>query len=391
MIDRPFWRGRRVFLTGHTGFKGSWLSLWLHTLGADITGYALDPPTDPSLYLLCGIDGLLTSTIADIRDRERLRSALLEVQPEIVIHMAAQPLVRDGYRFPVETFEVNVMGTVHLLEAVRACSSVRAFINVTTDKCYENHELARGYREDDPLGGYDPYSSSKACSELVTAAYRSSYFGPDVFLGDGPTEGNASRARGTGTRNLACGQVSEAANRDWRCVGLASARAGNAIGGGDWATDRLVPDVIRALLRGKEVVLRNPDAVRPWQHVLEPLGGYLLLAQNLFKDPARYAGAWNFGPDATDSRSVVWVVEELCRRWGGEARYRCERGEHPHETGELRLDSAKARAELGWRPRWDLTRALDAVVEWTREYAENRLVAGVCFEQIRAYEEVRAG
>jgi len=355
MMNVEFWRGKRVFLTGHTGFKGSWLSLWLTSLGAKVTGYALEPPTTPSLYELARVDELVTSVIADVRDLERLKSEMATVSPEIVIHMAAQPLVRDSYRIPVETYATNVMGTVHLLEAVRACPSVRAVVNVTTDKVYENREWAWGYRENEPFGGYDPYSNSKGCSELVTAAYRSSYFVNQQF--------NSSTSQRHG-------------------AAVATARAGNVIGGGDWAGDRLIPDIIRAILAGEPVRIRNPHAIRPWQHVLEPLSGYLLLAQRLYEDGARYAEGWNFGPADDDARPVEWIVQRICRQWGAGARYEIDRGEHPHEAHYLKLDCSKARSGLDWHPRWGLEKALDSIIEWTEHYCSGNDLQKVCLEQI---------
>lgn len=353
MNSNSFWRGKRVFLTGHTGFKGSWLSLWLVSLGAKVTGYALEPPTDPSLFALAGVGELVNSTIADVRDLERLKEEMAKVAPEIVIHMAAQPLVRDSYKIPVDTYAVNVMGTVHLLEAVRACPSVRAVVNVTTDKVYENREWVWGYRENEPFGGYDPYSNSKACSELITAAYRSSYFNPRDYGRHG--------------------------------VAVASARAGNVIGGGDWATDRLIPDVIRAILAGEPVRIRNPHAIRPWQHVLEPLSGYLLLAQRLYEEGALYGEGWNFGPDENDARPVEWLVKKLCEFWGEGAAYGLDEGDHPHEAHYLKLDCSRARSELGWQPRWSLETALESIVAWTKVYLDGGDLKELCLEQIRAY------
>ncbi|OGC92571.1 MAG: CDP-glucose 4,6-dehydratase [candidate division Zixibacteria bacterium RBG_16_53_22] len=352
-MDRSFYSGKKVFLTGHTGFKGSWLCLWLHALGAKVTGYALDPPTDPSLFDLCGVGKLVKSVIADVRDRETLAKTLHSVKPDIVLHMAAQSLVRDSYKFPVETYSTNVMGTVHLLEAVRACGNVKAVVNVATDKCYENREWLWGYRENESLGGYDPYSSSKACSELATAAYRNSFFN----LTDYPRHG----------------------------VAVASARAGNVIGGGDWADDRLVPDCVRALLKREPILVRNPRAVRPWQHVLEPLSGYLALAKHLYEDGPRFAGAWNFGPPEDDAKPVEWLVKRICAEWGSGARYRVDKGKHPHEAHYLRLDCTKARTELGWHPRWDLSRAIRSVVEWAKAYKERRDVRHACLAQIGEY------
>ncbi len=358
LIARDFWAGKKVFLTGHTGFKGSWLSLWLHSLGAQVHGYALEPPTNPSLFELGNIGPLVQSTLKDIRDRESLTRALVSAKPDIVIHMAAQPLVRDSYKIPVETYEINVMGTVNLFEAIRACTTVKAVINVTTDKCYENKEWVWGYREGEPLGGYDPYSNSKACSELVTSSYRSSYFNPKDHASHG--------------------------------VALASARAGNVIGGGDWAVDRLIPDCVRAVLKDEKVLIRNPHAIRPWQHVLEPLSGYLVLAQKLYENGPRYAGAWNFGPDDSDAKSVEWIVKSLCAKWGDHASYRIDKGEHPHEAYYLKLDCSKAKAELGWRPRWNLDKAIDSIVAWTRIYGQGGDVGKTCREQINQYSKIQS-
>lgn len=348
-----FWQGKKVFLTGHTGFKGAWLSLWLHTLGAKVTGYALLPPTEPNLYELAQVAESVTSITADVRDLERLKNEMANASPDIVIHMAAQPLVRDSYKIPVETYAINVMGTVHLLEAVRFCPGVKVVVNVTTDKVYENREWVWGYRENEPFGGYDPYSNSKGCSELVTSSYRSSYFS-----------------------QLDYGQHG---------VAIASARAGNVIGGGDWASDRLVPDIIRSLLAEEPVKIRNPHAIRPWQHVLEPLSGYLLLAQRLYEDGMQYAEGWNFGPHDDDARSVAWIVERLCAKWGGGAVYELDMGGHPHEARFLKLDCSKARNELGWNPRWRLDKAIDSIVEWTRAYHDKRNLREVCLKQIQEY------
>lgn len=354
MVDESFWRGKNVFITGHTGFKGSWLCLWLHSLGVNISGYALEPPTKPSLYDLAGVNNLVDSTIADVRDAEPFHQAMRKADPDVVIHMAAQPLVRESYRTPVETYAVNVMGTVHLLEAIRHCRNVKAVVNVTTDKCYENREWHWGYREDEAMGGYDPYSSSKGCSELVTAAYRNSFFNPS----DHATHG----------------------------VAIASARAGNVIGGGDWAEDRLICDCVRALLQGEEILIRNPNAIRPWQHVLEPLSGYLLLAQRLFEQGVTFAQGWNFGPNDTDAKPVEWIVQQLCEKWGDGASYRIDQGAHPHEATYLKLDCSKAKAQLHWQPRWDLKQALVSIIEWTLGYQEGVDLRGLCLEQIAAYQ-----
>lgn len=347
------WRGKRVFLTGHTGFKGAWLTIWLEALGARVTGYALKPPTKPSLFELARLDRRIKSIIGDIRDAARLKKAMQAACPEIVIHMAAQPLVREAYRIPAETYETNVMGVVNMLEAVRACRSVKAVVNVTTDKCYENKEHARAFREEEPMGGYDPYSSSKACSELVTATYRNSFFNPAEFKKHG--------------------------------VALASARAGNVIGGGDWAADRLVPDIIRAALKGERARIRNPRAIRPWQHVLEPLSGYLLLAERLYEEGPKYAQAWNFGPDVRDAKDVEWIVKRMFAAWPEAPGYVIDKGRHPHEAHYLKLNSSKARRELGWRPRWHIGQAIDRTMAWTRAYTARRDMRQVCLEQIKDY------
>lgn len=353
MIDKEFWQGKKVFITGHTGFKGSWLCLWLSVLGAEVTGYALQPPTQPSLFELGRVDELVASIIGDVRDNEALTKAMLEADPEIVIHMAAQALVGDSYRNPVDTYATNVMGTVHVLEAVRTSSSVKAVVNVTTDKCYENKEWIWGYRENEPMGGYDPYSNSKGCAELVTSSYRNSFFNPNDYEKHG--------------------------------VGIATARAGNVIGGGDWAKNRLIPDCINALLKDEKIKIRNPHSIRPWQHVLEPLSGYLLLAQRLYENGAGFAEAWNFGPNDSDARSVEWIVWKMCEEWGGTAGYEVDKENHPHEAHYLKLDCSKAKAKLFWQPSWDLEQALKKIIEWVHAHQAKADMREFCLQQIREY------
>jgi CDP-glucose 4,6-dehydratase len=334
MTDPGFWRGRRVFVTGHTGFKGSWLSLWLQRMGAELTGYSLPAPTEPSLYELARVGEGMHHVEGDVRDLPSLRAALAAARPEVVIHMAAQPLVRRSYDDPVETYATNVMGTVHVLEAVRAVGGVRAAVMVTSDKCYQNNEWVWGYREVDPMGGHDPYSSSKGCAELVSAAFRDSFFPPHAY--------------------------------DRHGTAVASARAGNVIGGGDWAVDRLVPDLVRGFLTAAPVRIRRPGAIRPWQHVLEPLSGYLVLAERLCTHGAAYAEGWNFGPYESDARPVEWIADRLVHHWGGEARWVRDEEPHPHEAHYLKLDWSKARMRLGWSPRWTLDEALRRSVAWYR-------------------------
>jgi CDP-glucose 4,6-dehydratase len=356
-VTAHFWRHKRVLVTGHTGFKGSWLALWLQRLGAQVAGYALPPPPDRSLFSLANVGHQMQSYYADIRDSERLERMFEEFRPEIVFHLAAQPLVRLSYLIPVETYEVNVMGTVRLLDAARKTSSCRVVVNITSDKCYENREWAWGYRESDPMGGRDPYSSSKGCAELVTAAYRSSFF-------DGE-------------------------NTD-RQMGLASARAGNVIGGGDFSKDRIIPDIMAAVTSGRPLFIRNPDAVRPWQHVLEPLSGYLLLAEKLWADPLRFSQGWNFGPSAEDLMPVRWVVEKLLEYSDGHVRWQIDSAPKPHEAHLLMLDSSQARLKFGWTPRWNLEQALRSVAEWHTAYSSGELVRGIVLRQIEAYEKSKS-
>ncbi len=352
MSDRAFWQGRRVFVTGHTGFKGSWLTLWLGALGAHVSGYALAPATTPALFDVARVADGITSTIGDVRDEAALARAMRAADPEIVLHLAAQPLVRASYREPVTTFGTNVMGTVHLLEAARTLPSLRAMVIVTTDKVYENRERERGYTESDTLGGHDPYSASKAAAEVVVASYRQSFFG-------------AARSGGA--------------------VGIATARAGNVIGGGDWAEDRLLPDLMRTLSAGAPVQIRRPTAVRPWQHVVEPLAGYLTLAEQLATDPAAFSEAWNFGPEHADARPVAWIADRVTAQWGSGATWSVEPGEHPHETTFLSLDITKARTRLAWRPQLDLATALDWTVHWYREHARGADMRAVTLEQLHAF------
>ena len=352
-MHAPFWRDKRVFVTGHTGFKGGWLSLWLQHLGARVTGYALEPPTQPSLFGTAGVSSGMTSIIGDVRDGAALANAVHAAKPEIVIHMAAQAIVRQAYDDPVETYSTNIMGTVNLLEAVRQNPGVRAVVNVTSDKCYENNEWVWGYREIDPMGGYDPYSSSKGCSELVTAAYRTSYFNPASH----PEHG----------------------------VALASARAGNVIGGGDWAKDRLIPDFVRAVTAGEPVRIRNPDAVRPWQHVLAPLAGYLTLAERLAAEGVAFAQAWNFGPADADARPVRWIAGRFTELWGGSASWELDRNPQPHEARCLKLDCSRATAHLQWHARWGLDMALRKIVAWHKAHHSGADMRKETLAQVEEY------
>ena len=352
-INNNFWKEKKVFITGHTGFKGSWLCIWLHSLGAKITGFALEPPTNPSLFKLCHIDELVNSIICDIADAKKLQSAIKSSESEIVIHMAAQPLVRESYKDPVGTYITNVIGTANLLNSIRNCSSVRAVVNVTTDKCYENKEWPWGYRENEPLGGYDPYSSSKACSELVTSAFKNSFF--------------------------------NAQNYNEHNVAIATARAGNVIGGGDWASDRLVPDCINSLLENKDIYIRNPNAIRPWQHVLEPLHGYMMLAEKLYENGVDYADSWNFGPDDNDAKSVGWIAKKLCNLWETNIDCIIDNGDHPHEANYLKLDCSKAKSLLGWFPKWDVETALRKTVEWSKAYSRKDDLRQCCISQINEF------
>ncbi len=355
-MNPGFWRGKRIFLTGHTGFKGSWMSLWLQSLGAELTGFALPPPTSPSLFDEGCVAKGMTSVIGDIRDLTALQGALRAARPEIVIHMAAQPLVRYSYRNPVETYTTNVMGTVHLLEAVKSTHGVRAVVNITTDKCYENREWVWGYRENDPMGGYDPYSNSKGCAELVSAAYRSTFFNVKDY--------------------------------DQHGVALATVRAGNVIGGGDWAEDRLLPDIIGNLEQGRAVSIRNPLAIRPWQHVMEPLRGYLTLAEHLYEFGPPFAEGWNFGPNDEDAKPVSWIVEKMAALWGNGARWQVDAGDHPHEAHYLKLDISKARSRLDWHPALRLDMALNLIVDWVKRRQAGADVRQLTLAQIEDYQRL---
>jgi len=351
---RPeFWKSRRVYVTGHTGFKGSWLTCWLYRLGAEAAGYALPPATNPALFEAAGLGRHIRTQFGDIRNLEALTASLQEFQPEIVIHMAAQPLVRQSYADPIETFSTNIMGTANVLQAARQIKSVKVILNVTTDKCYENKEWDWPYRETDRLGGHDPYSSSKACSELVTSAYRDSFFPAAAYEKHG--------------------------------VGIASARAGNVIGGGDWSKDRLIPDLLHAIETGKPVKLRSPNAVRPWQHVLEPLHGYLMLCEKLFAEGDKYSSAWNFGPDENDCKPVSHIASSLLQLADSDTRLELETHPQPHEAGLLKLATNKSKAKLGWRPLLSLDDALKLTVDWHKQKREQKNVFQTTLNQIDDY------
>jgi len=348
-----FWNGKKVLITGHTGFKGSWLSLWLKHLGADLIGVSLDPPTKPSLYEQANVAEGMISLREDIRNGDAVKAIFRKYKPEIVFHLAAQPLVRYSYQNPVETYETNVMGSLHVLEAVRCINTVRSIIMVTTDKCYENKEWVWGYRENEPMGGHDPYSSSKGAAELLIASYRHSYFPSDKY--------------------------SEHA------TAVASVRAGNVIGGGDWAEDRLIPDIIRAVKDDKKIRIRNPNSIRPWQHVLEPLSGYIQLAKSLHSDGAQFSEAWNFGPIDRDAKPVQWIVEYITKKWGRESSWELDEGNHPHEANYLKLDCSKANENLSWRPKWNLEMALSKIIEWHEAETNNADMREVSVKQINEY------
>lgn len=353
-VDPVFWAGKRVFLTGHTGFKGSWLSLWLQSMGAQVKGFSLEPPTSPALFNVATVAQGMESDFGDIRNREQVKKSMCTFDPDILIHMAAQPLVRLSYAEPVETYETNVMGTVHVLEAARQCPSLKAIVNVTTDKCYENKEWEWGYREDEPMGGFDPYSNSKGCVELITSAYRQSFFS------------TTSSAK------------------------LASARAGNVIGGGDWALDRLIPDILKAFENEEAVVVRNPLATRPWQHVLEPLSGYLVLAQHLYASHGNELGfdvaeGWNFGPKDDDARSVDWILNAMVEQWGENACWELDENPQPHEAKFLKLDISKAKSRLSWAPTWRLEHTLSRITTWHKAFLNKDNMHLACIQEINDY------
>ena len=336
--DKAFWNDKRVLLTGHTGFKGSWLTLWLKKLGAKITGFSKDIPTNPSIFEIADVKHGINSIIGDIRNFNEIKDVIKKTEPEIIIHMAAQSLVRVSYTNPRETYETNVMGTVNLLDALRDQKNTRVIINVTSDKCYENKELERGYTEEDQIGGYDPYSSSKGCSELVTTTFRNSYFNSSEY--------------------------------DKHKIALASVRAGNVIGGGDWAEDRLIPDLIRSIINNVKVKIRNPDAIRPWQHVLEPLGGYLSLAEKIWLNGDKFAEAWNFGP-IEENKPVSWIVNKISEFYGKKCITSFDTTQNPHETKSLKLDCTKAYEKLGWIPKTNLEQGLQLTVDWYKHYEKH--------------------
>jgi len=347
MIDQEFWLGKRVFLTGHTGFKGSWLSLWLNHLKSSVKGYALDPPTSPSLFNVAKVSELIDSQIGDIRDQELLYESMVKSNPDILFHMAAQPLVRHSYDKPVYTYEVNAIGTAKVLEVARSCSNLKAIIVITTDKCYENVGFEKSYKETDPMGGYDPYSSSKGCAELVTSAYRRSFL----------KEQN---------------------------IGLASVRAGNVIGGGDWASDRLIPDILRSFDLNEPVIVRNPKTTRPWQHVLEPLSGYLTLAQKLYDNCDEYAEGWNFGPEEKDVQPVNWVLDKMISKWSNSS-WSTDNNFNPYEADYLKLDISKARERLNWKPVWELEIALERIIYWHKAWKNKEDMQLLCLKEIEEY------
>jgi len=348
-VNPDFWRDKRVFLTGHTGFKGSWLAIWLQEMGSTVKGYSLSPTTSPNLFQEAHVGSSMESEIGDIRDLKLITDSMVDFDPDIVIHMAAQPLVRLSYKEPIETYSTNVMGTLNMLEAARKCKTIKAIVAVTTDKCYENKELNRGYREDEPMGGHDPYSSSKGCCELLISSYRRSFF-------------NTSNA-----------------------AALASVRAGNVIGGGDWSNDRLIPDILKAFENSQEVIVRNPSSVRPWQHVLEPLSGYLVLAEQLYLNGKQYAEGWNFGPQDEDCKSVEYILDKIVDHWGEGSSWRLDDNSNPHEANFLKLDISKSARKLQWKPKWNLDFTLKSIVSWHKQWLSKKNIKNVCISDINQY------
>ena len=355
-LDKSFWKGKRVFITGHTGFKGCWLAYWLSLMGANVKGFALKPNTTPNLYGTLSLGEHIESVFGDIRDIIHLKREVLDFAPEVIFHMAAQAIVRESYEQPVETFQTNVIGTANLLESVRSLNSVKSVLSITSDKCYENHEWDWKYRESDAMGGWDPYSSSKGCAELVTASYRRSFF-----------------------QNGSSGSL---------ITGIATARAGNVIGGGDWSRDRLIPDIMRAFSEKREVIIRNPAAVRPWQYILDLLHGYLLLAHHLYEDPVTYSQAWNFGPSEQDEQSVEYITNRMIESWREGASWKLDEEANPHEANYLKLDSSKARMKLGWSTILELEQALDSLTSWYKNYYEGADMADITLKQINEFEEL---
>ncbi len=351
-VTLNFWKGKKVLITGHTGFKGSWLSLWMQMMNVHLTGFALSPTTQPSLFNEAKVSNEMTSIEGDIRNFEIVLETIKKYKPEIIFHLAAQPLVRYSYQNPIETYETNVMGTINILEAARKVNSVKVLVNITSDKCYENKEINRGYKEDEPMGGHDPYSSSKGCSELITSAYRRSFFSDSGLA-------------------------------------IATARGGNVIGGGDWSTDRLVPDILRAFEKKEAIIIRNPDSIRPWQHVLDVLSGYILLAQKLNEDPKKFSGAWNFGPNYKDAKTVKWITEFMVTKWDNSGKWELDKNINPHEAGFLILDISKAKKFLNWSPKWSIDKALEKVLDWHHSYLNTNDVKKICENQILEFLKQR--
>lgn len=353
-MEVSFWQGKKVIITGHTGFKGGWLSLWLQKLGAEVIGISLDPPSNPNFYETAKVAESMISLREDIRNLDNIKKLFIKYQPEIVFHLAAQPLVRYSYNNPVETYATNVMGTLHILEAIRSVKSVRAAVMITSDKCYDNKEWEWGYRENEPMGGHDPYSSSKGCAELLISSFRDSYFPIQEY--------------------------------EKHKTAIASVRTGNVIGGGDWAEDRLIPDIIRAIKKNKAINIRNPDAIRPWQHVLEPLSGYLQLAERLYLRGMLYAEAWNFGPNDKDARNVLWIVKKMIKTWSKDIHWEIDDSKQPHEANHLKLDCSKAHTRLNWYPKWDLKITLEQIIKWHKAEIEGDNMKEITLSQIEIHQ-----